>query len=136
MVKDKSMDQNTFSATGRRKAATARVALKPGKGQFIVNGRPILNYLTRETLVDHATEPLKLTETAGRVDVVCSTRGGGLSGQAGAVRLAVSRALCKLDFGFRQPLRKAGFLRRDARVVERKKYGQPKARKRFQYSKR
>ena len=136
MVKDKSIDKNAFSATGRRKAAVARVMIKPGKGDFIVNGRPILSYLTRETLVEHAAAPLALTETTGQLDIVCSTRGGGLSGQAGAVRLAVSRALCLLNPELRISLRKAGFLMRDARCVERKKYGQPKARKRFQYSKR
>jgi small subunit ribosomal protein S9 len=130
------MDQKPFSATGRRKAAVARAIVKPGKGEFTVNGRPILNYLTRETLVEHAQEPLALTETAGSLDIACSTRGGGLSGQAGAVRLAVSRALCLYDPELRPTLRKAGLLARDARMVERKKYGQPKARKRFQYSKR
>jgi small subunit ribosomal protein S9 len=130
------MDQSTYAATGRRKAASARATLTPGNGKFIVNGRPVLSYLTRETLVEHASEPLVLTEMAGRVDIICATRGGGLSGQAGAVRLAVSRALCILNPEFRQPLRKAGLLVRDARCVERKKYGQPKARKRFQYSKR
>lgn len=136
MVKDKSRDKNTFSATGRRKAAVARAMIKPGKGEFTVNGRPIMNYLTRETLVEHAAAPLALTETAGQFDVTCSTRGGGLSGQAGAVRLAVSRALCLFNPDLRIALRKAGFMMRDARCVERKKYGQPKARKRFQYSKR
>ena len=130
------MEQNTFSATGRRKAAVARVSLKPGNGTLTVNGKPIANYLTRETLVEHATEALVLTELFGTVDIVCSTSGGGLSGQAGAVRLAVSRALCLLNPELRPTLRKKGFLTRDARCVERKKYGQPKARKRFQYSKR
>ena len=130
------MEQNTFLATGRRKAAVARAHLKAGKGNIIINGRPILDYLTRETLVEYATEPLNLTETTGLVDIACSARGGGLSGQAGAVRMAVSRALCLFNADLRQQLRKAGFLARDARKVERKKYGQPKARKRFQYSKR
>ncbi len=130
------MDQKPLSATGRRKAAVARAIVKPGKGDFIVNGRPILNYLTRETLVDHAQEPLVLTDMMGSIDIVCSIRGGGLSGQAGAARLALSRALCLLNPELRPRLRKAGFLVSDARRVERKKYGQPKARKRFQYSKR
>lgn len=130
------MDQTCFSATGRRKAAVARARLKPGKGVITVNGRPILKYLTRGTLVEHATEPLVLTELIDSVDITCSTRGGGLSGQAGALRLAVSRALCLLNPELRTALRKAGFMMRDARKVERKKYGQPKARKRFQYSKR
>jgi len=130
------MEQINFSATGRRKAAVARIQVKPGSGEFTINGRPILNYLTRETLVEHATEPLALTETAGTLDIACLARGGGLSGQAGAVRMALSRALCLYNSDLRQMLRKAGFLARDARKVERKKYGQPKARKRFQYSKR
>lgn len=130
------MEQNVISATGRRKASVAHAMLKPGKGGFTVNGRPIMSYLTRETLVNHASEPLKITEMAGAVDVVCSARGGGLSGQAGALRLAVSRALCLLNPELRPSLRKGGYLARDAREVERKKYGRPKARKRFQYSKR
>lgn len=130
------MDQTIFSATGRRKASVARARVKLGKGEITVNGRPIKAYLTRETLVEHATEPLVLTELTNNFDISCSTRGGGLSGQAGAVRLAVSRALCLYNPELRPALRKAGFLMRDARKVERKKYGQPKARKRFQYSKR
>ena len=130
------MEQNTISATGRRKSAVAHAVLTPGKGGFIINGRPVLSYLTRETLVNHAVEPLRITQTDGTVDIVCSTRGGGLSGQAGAVRLAVSRALCLMNPDLRPPLRQGGFLARDAREVERKKYGRPKARKRFQYSKR
>jgi small subunit ribosomal protein S9 len=101
-----------------------------------VNGKPIFDYLTRETLVDHAKEPLLATETDSNVDVICRARGGGLSGQAGAIRMAVSRALCAFNPDLRNALRKGGFLTRDARAVERKKYGQPKARKRFQYSKR
>ncbi len=136
VVRNTLMDQNIFSATGRRKAAVARASLKPGKGNITVNGRPILSYLTRETLVEHATGPLTLTEMTGAFDIACSARGGGLSGQAGAVRMAVSRALCLFNPDLRLTLRKAGFLARDARRVERKKYGQPKARKRFQYSKR
>ena len=130
------MDQTFFAATGRRKASVARVRVKLGKGEIIVNGRPIKAYLTRETLVEHATQPLVLTELADNFDVICSTSGGGLSGQAGAMRLALSRVLCLYNPELRGALRKAGFLMRDARKVERKKYGQPKARKRFQYSKR
>ena len=130
------MEQNVISATGRRKSAVAHAMLRPGKGGFIINGRPVLSYLTRETLVNHAVEPLRITQTDGTVDIVCSTRGGGLSGQAGAVRLAVSRALCLFNPDLRSPLRQGGYLARDAREVERKKYGRPKARKRFQYSKR
>jgi small subunit ribosomal protein S9 len=130
------MDQNVFSATGRRKAAVARVRVAAGSGKFTINGKQLLEYLTRETLVDHARQPLEATETTGSLDVICSTSGGGISGQAGAIRLAVSRALCRLNPSLRSTLRRAGMLVRDARVVERKKYGQPKARKRFQYSKR
>lgn len=130
------MEQQFYKATGRRKAAVASARLKPGKGDVIVNGKPVLNYLTRETLVNHALEPLKATETEGQLDIVCAARGGGLSGQAGAIRLAVSRALCQFNAELRPTLRRGGFLMRDAREVERKKYGQPKARKRFQYSKR
>ena len=122
--------------TGRRKAAIARVRITPGKGVFKVNGREVSDYLTRDPLIDHAQEPLKLTETFGSFDVICSTMGGGLAGQAGAIRLGVSRALLEYNPDFRQSLRGEGMLTRDAREVERKKYGQPKARKRFQYSKR
>ncbi len=110
--------------------------MSPGKGKFIVNGLSIADYLRRETLVEHARRPLAVTETMGSLDIHCTTRGGGLSGQAGAVRLAVSRALLGMNPDLRKPLREGGLLTRDPREVERKKYGQPKARKRFQYSKR
>lgn len=130
------MEKTSFSATGRRKESSARVTLVPGKGSFIVNGRPIADYLMRETLVQHAEQPLENTETVGQFDITASTRGGGVSGQAGALRLGVSRALLLFNPELRGVLRKAGLLVRDSREVERKKYGQPKARKRFQYSKR
>jgi len=130
------MEQNVISATGRRKAAVARVRLVPGEGTMTVNGKPVADYLTRETLVDHAREPLEISALQGTVDVVCDARGGGLSGQAGAIRLALSRAIILVNADHRGPLRKGGLLTRDPRAVERKKYGQPKARKRFQYSKR
>ncbi len=130
------MAENVYSATGRRKTASARVQLLPGKGDFTVNGRPLADYLTRQTLVDHARRPLDATETLGSFNVRCSAQGGGISGQAGAIRLAVSRALCRFNPELRATLRRGGFLMRDPRQVERKKYGQPKARKRFQYSKR
>ena len=126
----------TITATGRRKSAVARLRMVPGNGGFTVNGKQALDYLTRETLVNHAREPLQLTEKMSAVDITCTTAGGGISGQAGAIRLAVSRALILMDPELRPPLRKAGMLTRDSREVERKKYGQPKARKRFQYSKR
>ncbi len=130
------MEKTSFSATGRRKESSARVSMVPGKGSFIVNGRPIADYLMRETLVQHAEQPLDTTETVGQFDITASTRGGGVSGQAGALRLGVSRALLLFNPELRGVLRKAGLLVRDSREVERKKYGQPKARKRFQYSKR
>jgi small subunit ribosomal protein S9 len=128
--------KTVYSATGRRKAAVARVRLQPGNGTISMNGKELADYLTRETLVNHALEPLKLTETLESVNIIASGHGGGIAGQAGALRLAVSRALSEYMPDLRVPLRKGGFLTRDPREVERKKYGQPKARKRFQYSKR
>jgi small subunit ribosomal protein S9 len=130
------MDQNVISATGRRKTAVASARIMPGKGVFTINGLQLLEYLDRETLVDQARSPLAVTELLGRLDVICKASGGGVTGQAGAVRLALSRALCRFNPDLRSTLRKAGYLARDAREVERKKYGRPKARKRFQYSKR
>jgi small subunit ribosomal protein S9 len=130
------MEQTVYSATGRRKEATARVLIMPGKGSFTVNGKQVVDYLQRETLVDQAREPLQVSELAGRLDVICSTTGGGKAGQAGAIRLGLSRALVAYDPELRSALRQEGLLTRDPRAVERKKYGRPKARKRFQYSKR
>lgn len=130
------MAQNAYSSTGRRKTATARAIVTQGSGKVTVNGKPINDYLTRDTLVRHAQEPLAATENLGAFDVICRARGGGLSGQAGAIRLAIGRALTLFNPDLRPELRKDGLLTRDARTVERKKYGQPKARKRFQYSKR
>jgi small subunit ribosomal protein S9 len=130
------MEQNNYAASGRRKEAVARVTLIAGKGTFVVNGLPIADYLQREILVDHAREPLVMTEMDGKLDVTCVTKGGGKSGQAGAIRLAVSRALLALSPDIKPALRREGMLTRDPRQVERKKYGRPKARKRFQYSKR
>jgi small subunit ribosomal protein S9 len=124
------------SSTGRRKEATARVRLMPGSGQSFVNGRPIAAYFMRPALVKHAEAALVLTHTAARFDVYATALGGGLTGQAGAVRLGIARALVKLDESLRGPLGKEGFLTRDARMKERKKYGQAGARKRFQFSKR
>jgi small subunit ribosomal protein S9 len=126
----------TFSATGRRKSAVVRLRLTPGNGSFVINTRELSDYLTRETLVNHAQEPLQITETMGKVDITGSAAGGGIAGQAGAIRLALSRALVEYDSELSTTLRQAGMLTRDPRQVERKKYGQPKARKRFQYSKR
>ena len=131
------MAENTvvYYGTGRRKEAVARVRLVPGTGQVTINGKPALTYLGRQQLVDAAVAPLKLTETAQRFDVFANCQGGGISGQSGAVRLGIARAL--LEAGdFRNDLKKAGYLKRDARAVERKKYGLKKARKRPQFSKR
>jgi small subunit ribosomal protein S9 len=125
-----------FYATGRRKEATARVWVKPGSGAMIVNGRPLDEYFGRETSIMIINQPLQVLEQMGKVDMTVNVRGGGLSGQAGAIRHGLSRALCRLNSEFRSPLKKAGFLTRDARAVERKKSGRPGARKRFQFSKR
>ncbi|GMU61090.1 MAG: 30S ribosomal protein S9 [Myxococcales bacterium] len=125
-----------FYATGRRKEATARVWLKAGSGAMIVNGRPLDEYFGRETSIMIINQPLQVLEQMGKVDMTVNVRGGGLSGQAGAIRHGLSRALCRLNADFRSPLKKAGFLTRDARAVERKKPGRPGARKRFQFSKR
>jgi len=127
---------NETIAIGRRKSATARVRIQPGSGKITVNGRPIEEYMARESLVMIATQPFEVTGNAGKYDVRARCDGGGLSGQAGALRLGIARALLKADVNLRLPLRRAGLLTRDAREVERKKYGQPGARKRFQFSKR
>ena len=130
------MADNQFYATGRRKEATARVWIKAGTGAVVVNGRTMDNYFGRETSKMVINQPLQILEQQGKVDITVNVRGGGLSGQAGAIRHGISRALCLFNPEFRPPLKKAGFLTRDARVVERKKYGQPGARRRFQFSKR
>jgi small subunit ribosomal protein S9 len=123
-------------ATGRRKESTARVWLKSGNGTFMINGRTMDEYFGRETSKMIINQPLQVLEQTGKVDMTVNVRGGGLSGQAGAIRHGLSRALCVMNPEFRPALKKAGFLTRDARVVERKKSGQPGARKRFQFSKR
>jgi len=130
------MNQESFSATGRRKSSVARVIITPGKGGFLVNGKEIDDYLKRQTLVEQSQLPFRVTDTFSHYDVICQTSGGGNAGQSGAIRLAISRALVKANAEHHSILRKSGLLTRDAREVERKKYGQPKARKRFQYSKR
>ncbi|RKX18384.1 MAG: 30S ribosomal protein S9 [Candidatus Zixiibacteriota bacterium] len=130
------MENKTIGATGRRKEASARVQIKEGKGKVTVNGKEVLEYLKRQTLVDHVQKPLVDNDLMGNFDVICKAKGGGLTGQAGAIRLGLARALILRDPSLRSVLKKAGFLTRDAREVERKKYGQPKARKRFQFSKR
>lgn len=123
-------------AVGRRKIASARVWIKPGTGKVIVNKRDITEYFKRPVLRMIINQPFEATETAGSFDVYCTVRGGGLSGQAGAVRHAISRALDKYNPELHKILRAGGFLTRDSRVVERKKYGRRKARRRFQFSKR
>ncbi len=125
-----------FYATGRRKSAVARVRLIPGTGKVTVNGRSLETYFPRATSRMVLMQPLVLTESEGKFDLSINVCGGGGSGQADAVKHGISRALCRADVGMRPALKKAGFLTRDARVKERKKYGQPGARKRFQYSKR
>ncbi len=127
---------NEVVTIGRRKSAVARVRLKPGTGLLIVNGKPIEEYLAREVLVMMARQPFEATDNEGKYDVRANCDGGGLTGQAGALRLGIARALVETNEKFRPILRKAGLLTRDARKVERKKYGQPGARKRFQFSKR
>jgi small subunit ribosomal protein S9 len=124
------------TATGRRKESIARVRLKPGTGQFVVNDRTLDEYFGRETSKMVLKQPLEVVEQLGKVDIAINVCGGGLSGQAGAIRHGISRCLIKLNPDYRPQLKKAGFLTRDARAVERKKYGQPGARKRFQFSKR
>jgi len=128
--------ENGFYATGRRKEATARVWLKAGDGTVTVNGRDINNYFGRETSKMVLFQPLEILEQKGKIDLTVNVKGGGLSGQAGAIRHGIARALCAFNPEFRPALKKAGFLTRDARAVERKKYGQPGARRRFQFSKR
>jgi small subunit ribosomal protein S9 len=124
------------SATGRRKTSVARVTLVPGTGQFRINGRTLEDYFPRESLRSMIQVPLQLAGIAGRYDVKASLSGGGVAGQAGALRHGISRAVQQLDPGHRPVIKKAGLLTRDARMVERKKYGQRGARARFQFSKR
>jgi small subunit ribosomal protein S9 len=114
----------------------ARVRLSPGTGQIVVNGLPVGEYLPRLSLQERVREPLERVEMAGRVDVLAKTRGGGLRGQADAIRHGIARALVEYDEGLRGTLRQAGFLTRDPRVKERKKYGRKRARRGFQFSKR
>ncbi|MCC6348015.1 MAG: 30S ribosomal protein S9 [Candidatus Eisenbacteria bacterium] len=122
--------------TGRRKEAVARVRLVAGTGKVTVNGREVRAYLTRDSLVLIALSPLTATNTADKYDVAARVMGGGLTGQAGAIRMAIARALVRRDEALKAQLGRDGFLTRDSRMKERKKYGQPGARKRFQFSKR
>ena len=129
-------DTSTIHTIGRRKESVCRAYLKPGSGKWDVNGRTLGDYFPRPTLVSAIQQPFTATDSLGRFDVKAKIEGGGVSGQAGALRLAVARALVRSDEGNRGKLRDLGLLTRDARAVERKKPGRPKARKRFQFSKR
>ena len=130
------MAATQFYATGRRKKSTARVFLRPGTGAIKVNQREFNEFFPRETLRILVKVPLILTETAEQFDVLATVAGGGVSGQAGAIRLGIARALCEVNVENRPKLKKEGLLTRDARAKERKKYGMAGARKRFQFSKR
>lgn len=125
-----------YNATGRRKESIARVKLVPGKGGVLVNKRPLDNYFIRETDRILIKQPFQVTNTVDKFDCFANIRGGGASGQAGALRLGISRALVVVDPSLKSLLRKSGFLSRDSRMKERKKYGQKGARKRFQWTKR
>jgi len=127
---------NTFQAVGRRKEAIARVRLVPGTGQKTINGKSIDDFFPRKTLITDIVRPLEVTSTGDRYDIVASVNGGGVTGQAGAVRLGIARALVKVDESYRKALKQDGLLTRDSRMKERKKPGQPGARKKFQFSKR
>jgi small subunit ribosomal protein S9 len=129
-------DTQITHTIGRRKEAVCRVYLKPGSGKWDINGRTLGDYFPRPALVTSIQQPFTATDRLGQYDVKANVNGGGQSGQAGALRLAVARALVKLDETHRRKLRDLGLLTRDARAVERKKPGRPKARKRFQFSKR
>ena len=127
---------DSWSAIGRRKSSVSRVHMSIGKGAFIVNKRPVENYFGRETLKMVMGQPLELLELTGKYDISAKVNGGGLSGQAGAIRLGIARCIEKINPDNRLSLKQAGMLTRDSREVERKKYGQPGARKKFQFSKR
>jgi small subunit ribosomal protein S9 len=128
--------EEQYYGTGRRKAAVARVFLRPGNGRITVNGKDFQTYFRGILAAVQALEPLKVTNTTGRYDALVTVSGGGPSGQVDAIKLGISRALLKLDPDFRPTLKQGGYLKRDARVVERKKYGLHKARRAPQYSKR
>ena len=128
--------ENRFSAIGKRKNAIASVIIKPGKGERKVNGRDIQEYLRSDVLVMDVEKPFTLLQVSDQFDLQANVRGGGLSGQSGALRLGIARALAKISEDNRKLMRKNGLLTRDSRIVERKKYGQAGARRRFQFSKR
>jgi len=124
------------AASGKRKEASARVRITEGTGRITVNGRDVDEYFRRPVLTMLVRQPLEVVDMVDRIDIAASVKGGGLAGQAGAIRHGLARALCDLDTALRTPLKRAGFLTRDSRTKERKKYGQPGARKRYQFSKR
>ena len=130
------MSSIQYYGTGRRKTSTARVFLRPGTGVITVNHREFADFFPTAVLRTEIKQPLQLTETADKFDVLATVAGGGIAGQAGAVRLGISRALCEYNIELRPALKKEGLLTRDARAKERKKYGLAGARKRFQFSKR
>jgi len=123
-------------ASGKRKTSSATVWLTPGKGQIYINQKPLKKYFERESFIYDILKPLEIANLRDKFNIKVSVKGGGKSGQAGAVRLGIAKALVKFDSNLRKLLKDAGFLTRDPRMVERKKYGRPKARKRFQFSKR
>lgn len=130
------MEKTLYSAVGRRKESVARVYLKPGSGKTIVNGKELVDYLRRETLVMQVRQPLEISDTLGKFDIQATVRGGGIAGQAGALQLGIARALVKADDSTHGALRAKGLLTRDPRMKERKKYGLAGRRKKFQFSKR
>lgn len=130
------MAQIQYYGTGRRKSSVARVRLVPGNGEVIINGKKVDEYFGKKTLEMIVKQPLVLTQTESRLDVIAKVEGGGISGQAGAVRLGISRALVKMDAELRPVLKRAGFMTRDQRMKERKKYGLKAARRAPQFSKR
>jgi small subunit ribosomal protein S9 len=136
MIKEQEMAEIQYNATGRRKTSVARVILAPGNGQITVNDKPADVYFSRETLRMVIRQPIELAGITGKYDITAKVSGGGLSGQAGALRHGISRAIIDMNSDLRVRLKKEGFLRRDPREKERKKYGQKGARKRFQFSKR
>ena len=137
IVREPKSDEHGRSyATGKRKDAVARVWVKPGKGKVTVNGKEMSAYFARPVLQMVIGQPFDVANVSGEFDVMATVKGGGLSGQAGAVKHGISKALCEFDPGLRPALKAAGFLTRDSRVVERKKYGKRKARRSFQFSKR
>lgn len=130
------MAEEIYHAVGKRKTSIARIWMKPGSGRIMINNRTLEDYITRETGRNIIRQPLELTETDGKFDITINVKGGGISGQAGAIRHGISRALTEINPEYRLTLKKADLLTRDPRMKERKKYGQPGARAHFQYSKR